>query len=75
MKWSISVKLLLCFVLFASTTGIGLGSSGGQVAEAATDNYRFDFGSGGVENGYTGRVRRRCLYAYERLWLQHTCTI
>ncbi|XOJ03175.1 rhamnogalacturonan acetylesterase [Paenibacillus polymyxa] len=34
--------------------GIGLGSSGGQVAEAATDNYRFDFGSGAVESGYTG---------------------
>ncbi|MEO2259463.1 GDSL-type esterase/lipase family protein [Paenibacillus amylolyticus] len=34
--------------------GIGLGSNEGQVAEAATDNYRFDFGSGAVESGYTG---------------------
>lgn len=54
MKWSTSVKFLLCLVLFASTMGIGLGSSVGQVAEAATDNYRFDFGSGAVESGYTG---------------------
>ncbi|WP_458460678.1 hypothetical protein [Paenibacillus sp.] len=39
MKWSTSVKVLLCLVLFTSMMGIGLGRSGGQVAEAATDNY------------------------------------
>ncbi|MCZ8521973.1 MULTISPECIES: rhamnogalacturonan acetylesterase [Paenibacillus] len=34
--------------------GVLLGSVGGGQAEAAKDRYRFDFGNGGVEQGYIG---------------------
>lgn len=54
MKWSKSVRYLLCLTLFASLIGGALAANGGQVAEAAANEYKFDFGAGAVENGYTG---------------------
>ncbi|MDN8589387.1 GDSL-type esterase/lipase family protein [Paenibacillus sp. 11B] len=54
MKWSKSVRYLLCLTLFASLIGGALAANGGQVAEAAANEYKFDFGSGAVESGYTG---------------------
>ena len=54
MKWSTSLRMMLCTVLASSMIAVGLGSSGGAVAEAASDHYKFDFGAGAVENGYTG---------------------
>jgi lysophospholipase L1-like esterase len=54
MKWSKSVRYLLCLTLFASLIGGALAANGGQVAEAAANEYKFDFGVGAVESGYTG---------------------
>jgi lysophospholipase L1-like esterase len=54
MKWSKSVRYLLCLTLFASLIGGALAANRGQVAEAAANEYKFDFGAGAVENGYTG---------------------
>ncbi|MHA7581812.1 rhamnogalacturonan acetylesterase [Paenibacillus vandeheii] len=54
MKWSKSVRYLLCLTLFASLIGGALAANGGQVAEAAANEYKFDFGAGAVESGYTG---------------------
>ncbi|HBU81830.1 MAG TPA: esterase [Paenibacillus sp.] len=54
MKWSKSVRYLLCLTLFASLIGGALATNGGQIAEAAANEYKFDFGAGAVENGYTG---------------------
>ncbi|KAF4325734.1 hypothetical protein G195_000729 [Phytophthora kernoviae 00238/432] len=54
MKWSKSVRYLLCLTLFASLIGGALAANGEQVAEAAANEYKFDFGAGAVENGYTG---------------------
>ncbi|MDN4603361.1 GDSL-type esterase/lipase family protein [Paenibacillus sp. F6_3S_P_1C] len=54
MKWSKSVRYLLCLTLFASLIGGALAANGGQVAEAAANEYTFDFGAGAVESGYTG---------------------
>lgn len=54
MKWSKSVRYLLCFTLFTSLIGGALAANGGQVAQAAANEYKFDFGAGAVENGYTG---------------------
>ncbi|MGW7160017.1 rhamnogalacturonan acetylesterase [Paenibacillus taichungensis] len=54
MKWSKSVRYLLCLTLFTSLIGGALTANGGQVAQAAANEYKFDFGAGAVENGYTG---------------------
>ncbi|OAX49251.1 MULTISPECIES: rhamnogalacturonan acetylesterase [unclassified Paenibacillus] len=54
MKWSKSVRYLLCLTLFTSLIGGALAANGGQVAQAAANEYKFDFGAGAVENGYTG---------------------
>ncbi|WP_440119825.1 rhamnogalacturonan acetylesterase [Paenibacillus sp. QZ-Y1] len=54
MKWSKSVKYLLSIALFTSLIGGVLAAPGGQVVEAAANEYKFDFGAGAVENGYTG---------------------
>jgi lysophospholipase L1-like esterase len=54
MKWLKSVRYLLCLTLFTSLIGGALAVNGGQVAEAAANEYKFDFGTGSVENGYTG---------------------
>lgn len=54
MKWSKSVRYLLCLTLFTSLIGGALAANGGQVAQAAANEYKFDFGAGSVENGYTG---------------------
>jgi len=54
MKWSKSVRYLLCLTLFTSLFGGALAANGGQVAQAAANEYKFDFGAGAVENGYTG---------------------
>ncbi|KOY15063.1 rhamnogalacturonan acetylesterase [Paenibacillus xylanivorans] len=54
MKWLKSVRYLLCLTLFTSLIGGALAVNGGQVAEAAANEYKFDFGAGAVENGYTG---------------------
>lgn len=54
MKWSKSVRYLLCLSLFTSLIGGALTANGGQVAQAAANEYKFDFGAGAVENGYTG---------------------
>ncbi|MFB8373855.1 rhamnogalacturonan acetylesterase [Paenibacillus taichungensis] len=53
MKWSKSVRYLLCLTLFTSLIGGALTANGGQVAQAAANEYKFDFGAGAVENGYT----------------------
>ncbi|WDQ30368.1 GDSL-type esterase/lipase family protein [Paenibacillus marchantiae] len=54
MKWSKSVRYLLCLTLFTSLIGGALAANGGQIAQAAANEYKFDFGAGAVENGYTG---------------------
>ncbi|RAJ00737.1 lysophospholipase L1-like esterase [Paenibacillus pabuli] len=54
MKWSKSVRYLLCLTLFTSLIGGALAANGGQVAQATANEYKFDFGAGAVENGYTG---------------------
>ncbi|UPK46535.1 rhamnogalacturonan acetylesterase [Paenibacillus pabuli] len=54
MKWSKSIRYLLCLTLFISVIGGALAANSGQVAEAAANEYKFDFGAGAVENGYTG---------------------
>ncbi|MEC0127380.1 rhamnogalacturonan acetylesterase [Paenibacillus pabuli] len=54
MKGSKSVRYLLCLTLFTSLFGSVVASKDGQVAEAAANEYKFDFGAGAVESGYTG---------------------
>ncbi|CAI6039187.1 putative esterase YxiM [Paenibacillus sp. JJ-100] len=54
MKWSSSLRMMLCGVLAASIIAVGYGSDRVEVAEAASDQYKFDFGAGSVENGYIG---------------------
>ncbi|QOS78643.1 esterase [Paenibacillus sp. JNUCC31] len=54
MKWSKSVRYLLCLILFTSLIGGALAANGGPVAEAAANEYKFDFGAGAVQSGYTG---------------------
>ncbi|SHN54928.1 Lysophospholipase L1 [Paenibacillus sp. ov031] len=54
MKWSKSVRYLLCLTLITSLIGGALAANGGQIAQAAANEYKFDFGAGAVENGYTG---------------------
>lgn len=48
------MRYLLCLTLFTSLIGGALAANGGQVAQAAANEYKFDFGAGVVENGYTG---------------------
>ncbi|MFC9708313.1 rhamnogalacturonan acetylesterase [Paenibacillus sp. NPDC056933] len=54
MKWSKSVRYLFCLTLFTSLIGGVLAATGGPVAEAAANEYKFDFGAGAVQSGYTG---------------------
>lgn len=54
MKWSKTIRYVLCLALFTSVIGGALAANSGQVAEAAANEYKFDFGAGAVENGYTG---------------------
>lgn len=54
MKWTTSLRIMLCTVLATSLIAVGFGSDRAEVAEAASDHYKFDFGAGAVANGYTG---------------------
>ncbi len=54
MKWTTSLRVMLCTVLATSLIAVGFGSDRAEVAEAASDHYKFDFGAGAVANGYTG---------------------
>lgn len=53
-RWSRTVKVLLSVTLLAGVLATGLGSSERSVAHAAGNEYKFDFGSGTIENGYIG---------------------
>ncbi|MCG7376635.1 GDSL-type esterase/lipase family protein [Paenibacillus sp. ACRSA] len=53
-RWSRTVRVLLSVTLFAGVLASGFGSSERTVAHAAGNEYKFDFGAGSVESGYTG---------------------
>ncbi|WP_145048427.1 rhamnogalacturonan acetylesterase [Paenibacillus xylanexedens] len=53
-RWSRTVRVLLSVTLLAGVLGSGFGSSERTVAHAAGNEYKFDFGAGSVESGYTG---------------------
>ncbi|WP_338543511.1 rhamnogalacturonan acetylesterase [Paenibacillus tundrae] len=53
-RWSRTVRVLLSVTLLAGVLGSGVGSSERTVAHAAGNEYKFDFGAGSVESGYTG---------------------